>query len=675
VNTQLRAPSRRAALFIALVIIAQAITMFACSAAFAASVGGHVLSSSEGQGLPYAVVEVWRSSGGTWSVEATVEAGWDGSWEYDTADISPVRMRAYDPTAGHKSRWLGGSSLAEAANITPTDGSTDTSITLQFVRGATIGGSVVDEDRGYPIDRIRVTATRQGVASPVEHVQWTSDDGCFQLRNLPPGQYLVKFDDPTLTWNEQYCDYADYPEDATPVEVAGPGVYWAWAELSRHETAPAFTPAVASADTTLSPFVGTTVALETTCTDDNLGGRPRDDLPVVLYSRADGSYVRSSVPVTNAGNGRYRALIPITAAGSIEYKFAVASTDHREYAESDSCVIDAHGACRWATKTSVATSFSANPAVGDQTAITAKLVYADGQPAPGRVVRLQARVPYRQVGWVDSDVPVEDLGGGVYRAKFGIAYGLHYRLTTVEVPAPFSTASSSLHIEPNNVIGGIWNDYGSPDGKGHYLLSKGVNYGGPGVGGAWAPGLSQLTAPSAELLTTTDGINWVHSGLPVTIGASSRGGVQYTVTIPAVRQRIGYTFVSGAWGPFGERAISPEPAWLHPFAKVKSVAGPASARAGRKFTITGRVAPRLPAGAKCVVISATRSSSGSARMYRTTVSGSGSTSAFRFSLKLPRGKWTLWVSLDSLSSPTPWGAQETWQYIGGRAVSKRVVVR
>ncbi|MDR3687260.1 MAG: carboxypeptidase-like regulatory domain-containing protein [Coriobacteriia bacterium] len=364
---------------------------FASASAYAATVQGNVFSSSEGQGIPYAEVEIWRQDAGTWGVEDLATCDADGAWSYDTTDTSPVRVRAYDPTAGHKPAWFGGTSVQSATDVIPSDTPDDTNMTLPFVKGGTLGGWAGDSNSGYPIDKIRVTAWLVGVTNPVVHQTTTADDGVFSLPNLPAGSYIVRFDDPTLTWDTQYAFFADVQADATPFEIDGPGSYFCDGFLSRHVSALTLTPTAASSDSTLSPAVGGTITLETTCTDANLGGALRSGMPVQLYASPDGAaWTPQANPVTSPSVGRYRTSIAITSVGKIYYKFAVPAADYRAYVESDPCLVIRRGPTYWSTDLSVVPGQPTNPGPGDATAITAKLVTGDGAPAAGRVVRVQA---------------------------------------------------------------------------------------------------------------------------------------------------------------------------------------------------------------------------------------------------------------------------------------------
>jgi hypothetical protein len=665
--------------FSAALFAALSLSLVLSAGAFAATVDGTVISSSAGQGVPYAKVEVWREDTGVWSREAFADCEFDGTWSYETTDTSPVRLRAFDPSGGHSATWNGGTSVDGATDVTPAVGGTDAEITLKFLQGAALGGWVGNDADGTPLDAIRVTAWLMDVAVPAMHVTTTADDGVFRMSNLPPGSYVVRFEDPTLRYDTQYWFMATDEWDASALDVDGPGAYWTYAELSLHETDLSLTPAAASGDSTLSPMVGGTIALETVCTDDNLDGAPRDGMPMKLYSSADNvNWAPTNIAVTNPSPGRYRASLRTTAPSITRYKFVVPPGLLRPYAESASCVVTVRGPTYWATAPSVPSGFLANPQPGEGTALSAVLLRGDGTPAPGRRVRLQASAWGKT--WGDSSVAVEDLGGGTYRARFAPADQLSYRFVTVGTAAEPSVVSPTCGVAINGSHGDRWTEVGSQSGWGPFLQNNVVNYRSSLAINGLARTLETSTAPSAELFSSRDGVHWTGTGIPVTkktftARGYTPGGVLYTAVVQSVREFGFYSLVMAGTPDHPQRSYT-YPCWAGVNPVVTSVSVKKRVSAGKKFTLTATVTPRLTSGSivgRVAVVRAKRTST--YRTFKATVYNSGSGSVFRCTLKLPKGKYRLYPYVSEGHFPTPYFGTYVWGQSQYTARMRTVVAR
>jgi hypothetical protein len=663
-----------AALFAAL-----SLSLVLSAGAFAATVDGTVISSSAGQGVPYARVEVWREDTGVWSREAFADCEFDGTWSYETTDTSPVRLRAFDPSGGHSATWNGGTSVDGATDVTPAAGGTDSEITLRFLQGAALGGWVGDDIDGAPLGGIKVTAWLMDLAVPAMHVTTTADDGVFRITNLPPGSYMVRFEDPTLRYDTQYWFMASDEWDASALDVDGPGAYWTYAGLSLHETDLSLTPAAASADSTLSPMVGGTTTLETVCTDENLDGAPRDGMPMKLYSSADNvTWAPTNIAVTNPSPGKYRASFRITAPSIMRYKFVVPSGLLRPYAESAACVVTGRGPTYWATAPSVPSGFPANPHPLEGTALSATLLRGDGTPALGRKVKLQASA---WGAWGDSSVAVEDLGGGVYRARFAPVDQLDYRFVTVGTPAEPSVVSPTRVVSISGTIGGYLTEAGSQSGWGPFLQNNVVNYRSSAAINGLAPTLATSTAPSAELLSSSDGVHWTGTGIPVTKRAFAGargyppGGVLYTAVVPSVREFRFYKFATASTPDYPQKSYSSS-CWVGVTPVVTSVSVKKRVSAGKKFTLTATVVPRLTSGFKVGRVAVVRSKRTSAyKTFVATVYNSPSGSVFRCTLKLPKGKYRLYTYVTDGVRPTPYFPAKVWGQSKYTARTRTVVAR
>jgi 5-hydroxyisourate hydrolase-like protein (transthyretin family) len=639
-------------------------------------VSGHVRSSAGGGPVPTAMVEIWRENGeGDWELETAVPASESGAWGYSTTDPSPVRLRAYDPSSGHRSRWYGGSDLNSAESVSPTSG-VSADFTLPFAFGAALGGYVMDETHGRPISGVQVTATNNdSEATPLRTT--TTADGIYHFGNVPPGHYTIEFEDPGLKWDTQYSYLADTLGDAEPVSVTGPGAFYASAILGRHTSVLALTPAAASAASTLTAVAGGTVTLETTCTDVDFDNLPRNGMAVKLQSSLDDTtWTTLTIPVTNPSPGVYRASITSSAIQSMYYRFVVPDGDYVQGTTSMSCYVSFRGPTYWNGSASVVDGYSPAPEVGAQTAVRCQLLKPNDTAATGRQVVLQASADGGSSWWTSLLVVYGD-GLGTYTAYFHPLKPMMYRFATVGTAAEPSAVSGPVSLGSVGVIGGAWSSWG---GGVSYTAHSSVEYGKQSRVAAKSTTHTGANV-AVECYESLDAVDYRPARLPVIRGAAlekdGQVAVSYTVqTRPVLTLRF-FALVMPATG--GPAPVAPQVAGLISIAPspVFTVNAPKKARAGRTFAVSGLVKPRLTGGAKVLQVLVRRSGAKSARNYCTVAvtPRSGDQSGYSARLKLARGTYYIQGRIlaggawpGGLGSVYRWGASQ-------HSPTRKVVVR
>jgi protocatechuate 3,4-dioxygenase beta subunit len=169
-----------------------------------------------------AVVELWKQTGETWSVDATAATGPGGSWSRTTEDTAPVRVHVSDPSGVHAPGWVGGDSLESATSAVATTAlqvSADTTLTL--VTPGSIEGTLTSSLENRAAAGANVSVYLGEIAgSPVTTVS-TDDDGHYQV-DVAPGDYRLAFADPSGAHQSAYYQSASSAVTARTVRVRGP---------------------------------------------------------------------------------------------------------------------------------------------------------------------------------------------------------------------------------------------------------------------------------------------------------------------------------------------------------------------------------------------------------------------------------------------------------------------
>jgi hypothetical protein len=238
--------------------------------------------------------------------------------------------------------------------------------------------------------------------------------------------------------------------------------------------------------------------------------------------------------------------------------------------------------------------------------------------------------------------------------------------------------SSTIYIGPSAGTPGAWTDWGG--GRGFYVNSY-AEFGTSSSISAYSTSVTMTDTAPVQVLISADGVNFTASGLALTkssmVAPGGHTAVRYTAVVPNVRSLNFYVFAMGA-GPGGQTSGSiTTPVWIAPNAWTGVPSAKGTVSANKSFTISGSIKPRVTAGAKLVTLRVVRIKGGSrTTTYKTTAFNSGSYSAYRTTLKLPRGTYYIYPHI----SPAP---QLTGQF-GGPAnlwgdsqvqVYRKVVVR
>jgi Carboxypeptidase regulatory-like domain len=640
------------------------------------SVHGNVRSSNGGGPVPTAQVQVWRQHDSSWSVESTLSVSDAGYWSYATTDTAPMRFRVFDPSRGHGSAWFGGTSLETASSAVATMGaSPGCDVTLPFVRGGTLGGFVIDDTNGYGVDAEKVTAWSKDASPTTKYATTTSADGVYHFNDLPPGSYVVRFDDPTFKWHRQFYAGVDTTESADDVFVTGPGTFYAAAQMHRHVASLELTPADAAPGSQLVAEIGGVISVQTTCTDAAADDAPRNGMPVALQSSADGStWTTESVGVTQSGQGVYRATITANTISTKYYRFVVPSSDYIDGTVSDSCLAHFYGRSRWNGDAQIAPGKSAGITVGQTTGVTCQLIRYDGSPATGRKVVLQASAASNK--WWTSSVPVAEGANGYYTAIFAPIQGLNYRLVTVGSAAEPSVVSGPVGIWMN-APSNAWSDFGG--GRSGNVNSS-TDYGTSTHVDAWSTNFLESTE-TVRLYSSPDGVNFTPMSVPLTkAGLVLRYGVisaHYTATIPAITGLRYYCVVMQ--GAAGAEPAIPSPSYtiyVNP-QPMFALSSPKSAKAGQRFTVSGLIRPHLVRGSRVVTLRVHRNGSSGTQIYSNiAVFDKSGFSGFSTRLKLRRGTYYVQAAVfpGGYTDGGPWGSVPAWAS-SQHSVTKKVVVR
>jgi hypothetical protein len=201
-----------------------------------ASIYGTVVDGESGEGIRKAVVTLTLE--GTPRRWATARTDGSGHFQFEGLPAGKYDLRATKDSEGtaiygaNKLRELGGV-------ITLGDGETRGSVTLRFLRGASISGQVLNPE-GEPEADVNVSLLRQGrnLGAPilVQYRQATTDErGEYHFANVDPGRYYLRTTPREARMSEfggmhaahqpilvdQYYGGTRDPKEAAPVHVGG----------------------------------------------------------------------------------------------------------------------------------------------------------------------------------------------------------------------------------------------------------------------------------------------------------------------------------------------------------------------------------------------------------------------------------------------------------------------
>jgi hypothetical protein len=159
---------------------------------------------------------------------------------YPTAEATTTNYRKDFVSYYHGSSG-NGYSLKDATVLSLGPGD-EVAVTVNFERGGVISGKVTDEETGEPIDPTNAPSVSLYRADTLQKTKYTEsleDDGTYTFKNVPPGEYMVKFSANSYT-SEYYNDRFNV-EDATSIVVAAsngeePNTYTADAALAKNSS-------------------------------------------------------------------------------------------------------------------------------------------------------------------------------------------------------------------------------------------------------------------------------------------------------------------------------------------------------------------------------------------------------------------------------------------------------
>lgn len=187
-------------------------------------IGGTVHSTYRGAPIEGASVEVWRSHGSDWVLEASRATGRDGGWSYAVDSTAAVKLRVSDPTGAHAAAWIGGTDLASASSVVPVPGSAvSRDATLTLVQTSSIGGVVRTGKDGRPLGGVTVTLYHDLAGLPVIGSTTTGPDGSFDFDGLGLSRYRLGFADATGAHTAAFFDSAATLDKTSSIAILTPG--------------------------------------------------------------------------------------------------------------------------------------------------------------------------------------------------------------------------------------------------------------------------------------------------------------------------------------------------------------------------------------------------------------------------------------------------------------------
>lgn len=179
---------------------------------------GHPIEGTvrDGDGAALEGVMVLALGSADYALVAGTRTGADGTYRLGLPSGTYV-MGFLDPSGRHSMRWHADRPHDQLGAATPVAVPASLDAQLPSATG-TVGGTVVDDPTGAPLDCIWVVAI--DAAGEVAGATTTGPDGSYTLHGLAPGSYRISFVDPAGGRGQEYWGDSLTYVGSTPLSVA-----------------------------------------------------------------------------------------------------------------------------------------------------------------------------------------------------------------------------------------------------------------------------------------------------------------------------------------------------------------------------------------------------------------------------------------------------------------------